>query len=201
VVIPEVLPSSDEDDFTQVLHICLLQCRLIVRTWGLGHGTSRSASAQAHKQTSRQGAEASPTGPVVVTGTTKDQESRAGTSSSSQHLTASPDRVRRALVSYTGSSSPGPPPFWRLLLDCFSPANVSSTSCRLALPMSGSGQRDAVEAIGRVYCPIAWLPPGHDPGAGGGVATTAQQRGLFGLGTFWFDDAASGSRRRIAVVA
>ncbi len=60
-----------------------------------------------------------------------------------------------------------------------------------------------MEVIGiwRVYCPIPWLPPGHDPGAGGGVATTALQRGLFGLGTFWFDDATSGSLRRIAVAA
>jgi hypothetical protein len=35
-----------------------------------------------------------------------------------------------------------------------------------------------VEAFGRVYIPIAWLPPGHDPGAGhgGGVAISAQQR-------------------------
>ncbi len=33
-----------------------------------------------------------------------------------------------------------------------------------------------MEATGRDYCPIAWaawLPPGHDPGAGGGAATTA----------------------------
>jgi hypothetical protein len=31
--------------------------------------------------------------------------------------------------------------------------------------------------------------------------TTARQRGRFGLGTFWIDDATSGSRRRIAVAA
>jgi hypothetical protein len=52
----------------------------------------------------------------------------------------------------------------------------------------GSGRRNAVEAIGRIYCPITWLLPGHDPDSGGCVATTALQRGLFGLGTFWFDD-------------
>ncbi len=52
---------------------------------------------------------------------------------------------------------------------------------------SGSGRRGAVEAS--IYCPIAWLPPRHYPGAGGGVTTAARQRGLFGLGTFWFGDA------------
>ena len=44
---------------------------------------------------------------------------------------------------------------------------------------SGSGRGSAVEAIGRVYCPIALLPPGHDPGADCGVASTARQRGRF----------------------
>ena len=32
----------------------------------------------------------------------------------------------------------------------------------------------------KIYYPIAWLPPGHDPGAGGGVpgvATLARQQG------------------------
>jgi hypothetical protein len=37
----------------------------------------------------------------------------------------------------------------------------------------------AVEAIGRVYCPIAWPPPGHDPGADCGVAL------LPGSGPMW----------------
>ncbi len=46
-----------------------------------------------------------------------------------------------------------------------------------------------------VYCPIAWLPPWHDPGADGVVATTARQQTFFGLGTFWIEDAISGSRR------
>jgi hypothetical protein len=59
----------------------------------------------------------------------------------------------------------------------------------------------AVEAIGNIYSPIAWLPPGYEPGTGDGVASAARQRGLFGLGTFWFDDATSGSRRRIAIAA
>ena len=70
---------------------------------------------------------------------------------------------------------------------------------RCAIAMSGSGRR--MEAIGRVYCPIAWLPPGHDLGAGGGVASTALQQGSFGLGTFWIDDATPGSRRAFAVAA
>ncbi len=56
-----------------------------------------------------------------------------------------------------------------------------------------------MDAIRKIYCPIAWLQPGYDPGASGGVATAARQRGLFGLGTLWFDDATSGSRRRIAI--
>ena len=30
-----------------------------------------------------------------------------------------------------------------------------------------------------VYSPFAWLPPGHDPGAVVGVASNAQQRGLW----------------------
>jgi hypothetical protein len=38
------------------------------------------------------------------------------------------------------------------------------------------------------------MSPGHDPGAGGGVATLARQRGRFGLGIFWNEDATSGSR-------
>ncbi len=42
----------------------------------------------------------------------------------------------------------------------------------------------AVEVIRRVYCPIAWLPPGHDPGRWL-HGTTARQRGLFlALGHF-----------------
>jgi hypothetical protein len=45
----------------------------------------------------------------------------------------------------------------------------------------------------KIYQPIAWLRPGHDPGAGGGVATLARQRGRFDLGTFWNKDATSGS--------
>ena len=52
---------------------------------------------------------------------------------------------------------------------------------RLRTTRSGSGRRGAVEATGRVYCPIAWLPPGHDPGAGCVVATTAPQRGRFDI--------------------
>ncbi len=28
----------------------------------------------------------------------------------------------------------------------------------------------------RLHSPTAWLPPGHEPGADGGVATTAQQQ-------------------------
>jgi hypothetical protein len=36
---------------------------------------------------------------------------------------------------------------------------------------SGSGQRSAVEAIGNIYSPIAWLPLGYKPGAGDGVAS------------------------------
>jgi hypothetical protein len=39
---------------------------------------------------------------------------------------------------------------------------------------SSLGWRSTVDV--RVYFPIAWLPPGHDPGAGGGVAISAQQR-------------------------
>ncbi len=58
-----------------------------------------------------------------------------------------------------------------------------------------------MEAIGRIFCKIAWLPPGHDPGAGGCMAITARQLGLFGLGAFWFDDAISGSLRRITAAA
>ncbi len=58
-----------------------------------------------------------------------------------------------------------------------------------------------MEAIGRIYCPIAWLPLGHDPDAGGGVATAARHGGLFGLGAFRIDDATSALRRRIATSA
>ncbi len=49
-----------------------------------------------------------------------------------------------------------------------------------------------MEAVERVHYLIARLQPeDDDPGAGGGVATTARQRGHFDLGTFWFDDATS----------
>jgi hypothetical protein len=49
----------------------------------------------------------------------------------------------------------------------------------------------------RLHSPTAWLPPGHEPGAGGGVATTAQQQKVWPLGPedFWIDDAISESRR------
>ncbi len=44
------------------------------------------------------------------------------------------------------------------------------------------GKRGGGERV--IYCPIAWLPPGHDPGAAGGVATTALQRAFCALGNF-----------------
>ncbi len=66
---------------------------------------------------------------------------------------------------------------------------------------SGPGRRSAVEAIRDIYSPIAWLPPGHEPGPGDGMAAAARQRGRFGLGTLWFDEATSASRRRIARIA
>ncbi len=62
------------------------------------------------------------------------------------------------------------------------------------------GRGSEVEAIGRVYCPIAWLPPGHDPGAGVGVAL------LPGSGPLWrnplleFSAEAMGARA-VALVA
>jgi hypothetical protein len=79
--------------------------------------------------------------------------------------------------------------------------NVTCTPCLVQLPYnieSGSGRRSAVEAI---ESPIAWLPPGYEPGTGDGVASAARQRDRFGLGTFWLEDATSGSRRRIAIAA
>ena len=48
---------------------------------------------------------------------------------------------------------------------------------------SGSERRSAVEATGQVYYPVTWLPPGHYPGACGGLVTTAQQRVFWALGT------------------
>ena len=41
-----------------------------------------------------------------------------------------------------------------------------------------------MEAIGRVNCQIAWLQPGHDPGGGDGVETTARERPVWALGHF-----------------
>ncbi len=35
-----------------------------------------------------------------------------------------------------------------------------------------------------IYCPIAWLQPGHDPSADGSVATTALQQTFLALGHF-----------------
>jgi hypothetical protein len=61
-----------------------------------------------------------------------------------------------------------------------------------------------VEAIGRVYCPIAPGAPGCRQGMI--LAQVAAWQllpcsGAFCLGTFWFDDATSGSLRRITVAA
>jgi hypothetical protein len=42
--------------------------------------------------------------------------------------------------------------------------------------------------------PVAWLPTGHDPGAGGGAATTARQRDHIWSWTFWSEEATSRSR-------
>jgi hypothetical protein len=88
----------------------------------------------------------------------------------------------------------------RFGLEVFIP---SSAVLPCKIDWSGSGRRSVVEAtrIGNIYSPIAWLPPGYEPGTGDGVASAARQRGLFCLGTFWFDDATSGSRRRIAIAA
>jgi len=41
-----------------------------------------------------------------------------------------------------------------------------------------------VEANGQFIEPSAWLPPGHDPGAASGEATTARQQGRW-PSTFW----------------
>ena len=51
---------------------------------------------------------------------------------------------------------------------------VTDSARLAALAVSGSGG-DAVEAIAGLLS-IARLPPGHDPGAGYGVATAARQR-------------------------
>ncbi len=73
------------------------------------------------------------------------------------------------------------------------PGNVFSVCICQSISGSGSGRRSSVEAIGSIYSPIAWLPPGYEPGAGDGVASAARQRGRFCRGTFWFDDATLGS--------
>jgi hypothetical protein len=49
---------------------------------------------------------------------------------------------------------------------------------------SGSGRRSAGDCDRKDYCPIAWLPPGHNPGPDGGVATSARQRAFRALGHF-----------------
>ena len=41
-----------------------------------------------------------------------------------------------------------------------------------------------MEANGQFIKPSAWLPPGHDPGAASGEATTARQQGRW-PSTFW----------------
>ncbi len=41
-----------------------------------------------------------------------------------------------------------------------------------------------MEAIGRVYCPIAWLPPGHNPGPGVGMALLPSSWAVLALGHF-----------------
>ncbi len=48
----------------------------------------------------------------------------------------------------------------------------------------GIGAEECCGGDRMVYYPIAWLPPGHDPGADGCVATTARQRAFCALGHF-----------------
>ncbi len=59
---------------------------------------------------------------------------------------------------------------------------------------SGSERRSAVEAIGRFINQSPGCRQDTILAPGGGVATLARQRGRFGLGTFWNEDANSGSR-------
>jgi hypothetical protein len=70
---------------------------------------------------------------------------------------------RSAASALTGSPSPS-----RFL------SSISS-HCRSPILSSGSERRCAMEATGRTQL-FAWLPPGHHPGKGGGVASTARQR-------------------------
>jgi hypothetical protein len=76
----------------------------------------------------------------------------------------------------------------RALYDQVPPQRPRPLVCsRGSRDASRSGRRSADEAIGNIYSPIAWLPPGYEPGVGDGVqevASAAWQRGLFGLGTF-----------------
>ena len=46
-----------------------------------------------------------------------------------------------------------------------------------------------MEANGQFIEPSAWLPPGHDPGAASGEATTARQQGRWPY-TFWLSSLA-----------
>ena len=54
----------------------------------------------------------------------------------------------------------------------------------------------------RLHSPTAWLPPGHEPGAGG-VAQLPSSKKVWPLGPedFWIDDATPWSRRSIGVTA
>ena len=54
----------------------------------------------------------------------------------------------------------------------------------------------------RLHSPTAWLPPGHEPGAGG-VAQLPSSKRVWPLGPedFWIDDATPWSRRSIGVTA
>jgi hypothetical protein len=56
---------------------------------------------------------------------------------------------------------------------CVSVRWVEGTSRQVGL-----GAEKRVGATVRVCFSVAWLPPGHDPGPGGGATTTARQRDL-----------------------
>jgi hypothetical protein len=53
----------------------------------------------------------------------------------------------------------------------------------------------------RLHSPTAWLPPGHEPGAGGVAQLPISKRGPFGPEKFWIDDATQWSRQSIGVAA
>ncbi len=84
-----------------------------------------------------------------------------------------------------------------------SPNNgTTSTLSSSAAPCVGLGAERRGGGDQRFHSPTAWLPPGHEPGAGGVAQLPSSKKGgPLGPEDFWIDDATPWSRRSVGVAA